>query len=58
MVITSFNSAGTSFDELLTDGTQLAVIRDAYKVGDEQITIANQTVWYNGDIGYYIGLLF
>ena len=54
VVITSFNSAGTSFDELLTDGTQLAVTRDSFKVGSEQITMGNQTVWYNEDTGYYM----
>ena len=54
VIITSFNSAGTSLDEMLTDGTQLAATRDAFKVGSEQITIANQTVWHNEGTGYYM----
>lgn len=54
VIVISFNSAGTSFDELLTDGTQFAVMRDAYKVGSEQISLANQTCWHNEDTGYYM----
>lgn len=52
--IISFNSDGTSLDELFTDGTQFAAMRDSYKIGSEKITLANQTVWYNEDTGYYM----
>ncbi len=54
VTITSFNSDGTSFDELLTDGPQFAALRDSYKIGSEQIQLANQTVWYNENTGYYM----
>ena len=54
VAIVSYNSAGDSLSNMLTDGSQLAALRDSYKTGSEQMTIANQTVWYNENTGYYM----
>ena len=54
VVITSFNTADPSFEELITDGTEFASLKDSYIIGSKQIKLANQTVWYNLNTGYYM----
>jgi len=42
-----FNTGGTSITDLLTEGTSFVTTREMYKLGAEQITLSNHTVYYN-----------
>lgn len=42
-----FNTGGTSITGLLTEGTGFVTTREMYKLGAEQITLSNYTVYYN-----------
>ncbi len=42
-----FNTGGTSITDLLTEGTGFVTTREMYKLGAEQITLSNHTVYYN-----------
>lgn len=42
-----FNTGGTSVTDLLTEGTSFVTTREMYKLGAEQITLSNYTVYYN-----------
>lgn len=42
-----FNTGGTSITDLLTEGTGFVTTREMYKLGAEQITLSNYTVYYN-----------
>ena len=42
-----FNTGGTSITDLLTEGTSFVTTREMYKLGAEQITLSNYTVYYN-----------
>ena len=57
VLIASYNSADGSLSSLITDATQLAALRDSYKINSEQLTIANETVWFNEATGYYMAFL-
>ncbi|OWT32558.1 hypothetical protein BGI41_07045 [Methanobrevibacter sp. 87.7] len=52
-----YNSNSGNLSSSLGDGVKLAAIRDSYKIGAEQETINNETVWYNKDTKYYMTFL-
>ena len=45
--ITSFNMGNESTLDLIEDGSQYLYTQESYKLGAEQITLSNHTVWYN-----------
>ena len=54
ITITSFNMGNTSTLELLEDGPQYLLTQESYKIGAEQITLSNHTVWHNEKDNNYI----
>ena len=54
ITITSFNMGNTSTMELLEDGPQYLLTQESYKIGAEQITLSNHTVWHNEKDNNYI----
>lgn len=54
ITITSFNLGNTSTMELIGDGYQYLKAQESYKIGAEQITLSNHTVWYNRKDNTYI----
>ena len=54
ITITSFNMGNTSTMELLEDGPQYLLTQESYKIGAEQITLSNHTVWHNVKDNNYI----
>ena len=54
LTIASYNCEGKSFDDLVTEGSKFLAIKNSYKDGAEKIKLANQTVWYNLNTGYYM----
>ena len=55
--ITSFNMGNTSTMELIQDGYQYLTTEESYKLGAEQITLANHTVWYDRKENNYIAFI-
>ena len=54
ITITSFNLGNTSTMELIDDGYHYLATQESYKIGAEQITLSNHTVWYNRKDNTYI----
>lgn len=54
ITITSFNMGNASTLELLEDGPQYISTQESYKIGAEQITLSNHTVWHNAKDNNYI----
>lgn len=54
ILITSFNLGNASTMELVEDGPQYLFAQESYKIGAEQITLSNHTVWHNGKDSNYI----
>ena len=52
--ITSFNMGNESTMDLIGDGSQYLYTQEAYKLGAEQISLSNHTVWYNSKDSNYI----
>ncbi|WP_296855498.1 hypothetical protein [Methanobrevibacter sp.] len=52
--ITSFNMGNESTFDLIEDGSQYIYTQESYKLGAEQITLSNHTVWYNRKDKNYI----
>lgn len=52
--ITSFNMGNESTLNLIEDGFQYLYTQEAYKLGAEQISLSNHTVWYNSKDNNYI----
>lgn len=52
--ITSFNMGNESTMDLIGDGSQYLYTQEAYKLGAEQISLSNYTVWYNSKDNNYI----
>ena len=52
--ITSFNMGNESTFDLIEDGSQYLYTQESYKLGAEQITLSNHTVWYNRKDSNYI----
>ena len=57
ILITSFNMGNTSTMELIQDGYQYLTTEESYKLGAEQITLANHTVWYDRKENNYIAFI-
>jgi hypothetical protein len=57
ITITSFNMGNTSTMELIQDGYQYLTTEESYKLGAEQITLANHTVWYDRKENNYIAFI-
>ncbi len=56
--ITSFNMGNESTFDLIEDGSQYIYTQESYKLGAEQITLSNHTVWYNRKDNNYIAFFF
>lgn len=56
-IIMYYNSNSDNLSSDLSDGVKLASTRDSYKIGAEQQTLNNQSVWYNKDTKYYMAFL-
>ena len=54
ITITSFNMGDESTLNLIEDGSQYLYKQESYKIGAEQITLSNHTVWHNEKEGNYI----
>ena len=54
ITITSFNMGNESALDLIEDGSQYLYKQESYKIGAEQITLSNHTVWHNEKEGNYI----
>ena len=54
IIITSFNLGNASAMELIEDGPQYLATQESYKLGAEQITLSNHTVWHNAKDNDYI----
>lgn len=54
ITITSFNLGNETTLGLIEDGYQYITSQESYKMGAEQITLSNHTVWYNRKEGNYI----
>lgn len=54
ITITSFNMGNESALDLLEDGSQYLYTQESYKIGAEQITLSNHTVWHNAKDNNYI----
>lgn len=52
--ITSFNMGNESTFDLIEDGSQYLYTQESYKLGAEQITLSNHTVWYDRKENIYI----
>lgn len=52
--ITSLNLGNESTMDLIGDGSQYLYKQESYKLGAEQITLSNHTVWYNRKDNNYI----
>ena len=52
--ITSFNMGNESTIDLIEDGSQYLYTQESYKLGAEQITLSNHTVWYDRKENNYI----
>ncbi|MDD5960232.1 MAG: hypothetical protein PUC09_06250 [Methanobrevibacter wolinii] len=57
LIIMYYNSNSDNLSSDLSDGVKLASTRDSYKIGAEQQTLNNQSVWYNKDTKYYMAFL-
>ena len=54
ITITSFNMGNESALDLIEDGSQYLYTQESYKIGAEQITLSNHTVWHNEKDNNYI----
>lgn len=54
ILIRSFNMGNASALDLVEDGSQYLYSQESYKIGAEQITLANHTVWHNAKTNEYI----
>ena len=54
ILIYCFNTGGTSVSDLLLEGSQYVAIRESYRLGAEQITLSNHTVYHNQKDSYYM----
>lgn len=52
--ITSLNLGNESTMDLIEDGSQYLYKQESYKLGAEQITLSNHTVWYDRKENNYI----
>lgn len=52
--ITSLNLGNESTLDLIEDGSQYLYTQESYKLGAEQITLSNHTVWYDRKENNYI----
>ena len=52
--ITSLNLGNESTMDLIEDGSQYLYTQESYKLGAEQITLSNHTVWYDRKENNYI----
>lgn len=52
--ITSLNLGNESAMDLIEDGSQYLYTQESYKLGAEQITLSNHTVWYDRKENNYI----
>ncbi len=52
--ITSLNLGNESTMDLIEDGSKYLYTQESYKLGAEQITLSNHTVWYNRKDNNYI----
>ena len=52
--ITSLNLGNESAMDLIEDGSQYLYTQESYKLGAEQITLSNHTVWYDRKENIYI----
>lgn len=52
--ITSLNLGNESAIDLIEDGSQYLYTQESYKLGAEQITLSNHTVWYDRKENNYI----
>ncbi|OWT33771.1 hypothetical protein BGI41_00610 [Methanobrevibacter sp. 87.7] len=57
LTIIYYNNYSDILSSNLKDSIQLAAMKDSYKVNSEQMTLVNETVWFNKNTGYYMTFL-